>query len=275
MVCPCEVLVSADDEASARRAAEVVAGEAWRVEQKFSRYRHDNIVHAINNAGGRPVTVDEETARLLDFAADCYDSSDGLFDVTSGVLRRVWQFDGSDHLPTPATVHEALQMVGWGRVRWQAPLFSMPAGMQIDFGGIGKEYACDRAAEIGSAAANAPVLVNFGGDIRVTGPRCDGRPWHIAIENVAPDSIPPLVEIRRGAVTTSGDLRRYLLKDGVRYGHILDPRTGWPVQDAPRSVTVLEVNCTQAGLLSTLAILHGAGAERFLAELNVKHWVVR
>ena len=79
----------------------------------------------------------------------------------------------------------------------------------------------------------------------------------------------------RGAVTTSGDLRRYLLKDGVRYGHILDPRTGWPVQDAPRSVTVLEVNCTQAGLLSTLAILHGAGAERFLAELNVKHWVVR
>jgi len=275
MACPCEVLVSADDEASARRAAEVVAGEAWRVEQKFSRYRHDNIVHAINNAGGRPVTVDEETARLLDFAADCYDSSDGLFDVTSGVLRRVWQFDGSDHLPTPATVHEALQMVGWGRVRWQAPLFSTPAGMQIDFGGIGKEYACDRAAEIGSAAANAPVLVNFGGDIRVTGPRCDGRPWHIAIENVAPDSIPPLVEIRRGAVTTSGDLRRYLLKDGVRYGHILDPRTGWPVQDAPRSVTVLEVNCTQAGLLSTLAILHGAGAERFLAELNVKHWVVR
>ena len=77
------------------------------------------------------------------------------------------------------------------------------------------------------------------------------------------------------AVATSGDYFRSFTHEGRRYGHILDPRTGWPVPDAPRSVTVLEVNCTQAGLLSTLAMLHGAGAESFLAELNVKHWVMR
>lgn len=275
MACPCEVLVDAVDEAVARRAAEAASAEAWRVERKFSRYRDDNILHVINTAAGRSVEVDDETACLLDFAANCHDNSEGLFDVTSGVLRRVWQFDGSDRVPEPAAVHEVLKLVGWGRVRWQSPRLTMPAGMQIDFGGIGKEYAVDRAAEFATAASEAPLLVNFGGDIRVTAPRRDGRPWLIAIENVASGSTPPLVEVKRGAVTTSGDARRFLLKGGVRYGHILDPRNGWPVKDAPRSVTVLEVNCTQAGLLSTLAILKGAGAERFLRKLKVRHWVAR
>lgn len=275
MACPCEVLVDIADEATARRAATAAAAEAWRVERKFSRYRDDNILHAINTAEGRRVEVDEETTRLLEFAASCHRDSDGLFDITSGVLRRVWNFDGSDRLPEPAAVREVLKLVGWSRVQWRAPFLTMPAGMQIDFGGIGKEYAVDRAAELAAAASGAPLLVNFGGDIRVTAPHRDGRPWLIAIENVASGATPPLVEVKFGAVTTSGDARRYLLKAGVRYGHILDPRNGWPVKGAPRSVTVMEVNCTQAGLLSTLAILQGAGAEKFLRKLKVRHWVVR
>jgi len=275
MACPCEVLVDAGDEAVARRAASAAAAEAWRVEKKFSRYRDDNVTHAINTAEGRPVEVDEETTRLLDFAASCHNDSDGLFDITSGVLRRVWQFDGSDRVPDSAAVREVLRLVGWGKVQWRSPRLTMPAGMQIDFGGIGKEYAVDRATELAAAAGGAPLLVNFGGDIRVIAPRRDGRPWLIAIENVASGATPPLVEVSRGAVATSGDARRYLLKDGVRYGHILDPRAGWPVKGAPRSVTVLEANCTQAGLLSTLAILQGAGAEKFLRKLKVRHWVAR
>lgn len=275
MACPCEVLVDAPDEAAARRAAEAVAGEAWRVERKYSRYLDGNIVHAINTAEGRPVEVDDETARLLDFAASCHEESGGLFDITSGVLRRAWRFDGSDRLPDPALVRECLALVGWHRVAWRPPRLKMPAGMQLDLGGLCKEYAVDRAAELGAAAGGAPLLVNFGGDIRVTGPRRDGRHWLIAIEQVAAGQAPPLVEVGRGAVTTSGDARRFLLKDGVRYGHILDPRSGWPVKDAPRSVTVLEVNCTQAGLLSTLAMLQGAGAEKFLRRLGVRHWIAR
>ena len=275
MACPCAALIDVDDEPTARRAAEAVAGEAWRVDRKFSRYRDDNIVHAINNARGQAVAVDEETARLLNFAGDCYASSNGLFDIPSGVLRRGGKFDGSDRLPAPAAVQEVLQLVGWGKVKWRAPLLSRPTGMQLDFGGMGKEYAVDRAAQLGAATCGAPLLVNFGGDIYVTGPRQNGEPWHVAIENVAPGTAPPLIEVKRGAVATSGDARRYLLKNGVRYSHILDPRSGWPVKDAPRSVTVLEVNCTQAGLLSTLAMLQGAGAERFLKKRRVKHWVIR
>ncbi len=274
MACPCEALIDTGDEAAAGRAAKAVAGEAWRIEHKFSRYRDDNIVHAINHAGGKPVTVDEETARLLDYGAHCHKLSAGLFDVTSGVLRRVWKFDGSDRLPEPAAVKEVLKLVGWGKLRWQAPELNLPAGMEIDFGGIGKEYAVDRAAQLGAEAGGAALLVNFGGDIYATGPRADGTPWSVAIESVAAAGA-PVIELKRGGVTTSGDARRFLMKDGVRYGHILDPRSGWPVQDAPRSVTVLEANCTQAGLLSTLAILQGKGAERFLKKHNVTYWIIR
>lgn len=275
MACPCETLVDAPDEAAATRAASAVAQEAWRIEAKFSRYRDDNLVYAINHAAGKELEVDVETARLLDFASQCHALSDGLFDITSGVLRRVWKFDGSDRLPDPAAVREVLKLVGWDKVHWRVPRFSMPAGMEIDFGGIGKEYAVDRAAELGAEASGAPLLVNFGGDVYATGPRRDGTPWHVAIESVETSSGAPRVELRRGGVTTSGDARRFILKDGARYGHILDPRDGWPVKDAPRSVTVLEANCTQAGLLSTLAILQGKGAERFLKKQKVTHWVMR
>ena len=275
MACPCEALINTPDAAVAARAATAVADEAWRIERKFSRYRDDNVVYAINHAAGRPVEVDEETGKLLDFAAHCHAISDGLFDVTSGVLRRVWRFDGSDRLPDPGAVREVLKLVGWDKVRWRAPQLSIQPGMEIDFGGIGKEYAVDRAAKLGADAGGAPLLVNFGGDIYATGPKTDGSAWRVAIEGVVSGGTAPVIDLKRGAVTTSGDARRYLLKDGVRYGHILDPRNGWPVKDAPRSVTVLEANCTQAGLLSTLAILQGKGAEKFLKKHKVTHWVMR
>lgn len=268
-------MINTPDAAVAARAATAVADEAWRIERKFSRYRDDNIVYTINHGAGRPVEVDEETGKLLDFAAHCHAISDGLFDVTSGVLRRVWRFDASDRLPDPGAVREVLKLVGWDKVRWRAPQLSIQPGMEIDFGGIGKEYAVDRAAKLGAEAGGVPLLVNFGGDIYATGPKTDGSAWRVAIEGIVSGGAAPVIELKRGAVTTSGDARRYLLKDGVRYGHILDPRNGWPVKDAPRSVTVLEANCTQAGLLSTLAILQGKGAEKFLKKHKVAHWVMR
>src|SRR5690348_12408254 len=263
MASSCEALIDSGDSAVAERVAAAVSNEAFRIEQKFSRYRADNIVHAINNANGAAVEVDAETANLLDYAARCFAESGGLFDVTSGVLRRVWKFDGSDRLPDPAAVTEVLKLVGWGKVSWQRPKLRLLPGMEIDFGGIGKEYAVDRAAKLGAEAGGVPILVNFGGDLCATGPRRKGSPWKVGIEAPGSDTLVPF-ELVQGAVATSGDARRYLLKDGVRYGHILDPRDGWPVKDAPRSVTVVAPTCSQAGWLSTLSILQGAGAEAFI-----------
>lgn len=274
---PCELLVDTDREDLARRLLEIVAAEAWRVEDKFSRYLPDNIVARINRSSGQPVTVDDETANMLDFAETLYKLSDRLFDITSGVLRQVWTFDGSDRVPSPADVEQVLDKVGWHRLTWQRPDIRLRPGMQIDFGGIGKEYAVDRAAALASQHASCGCLVNFGGDIAVAGRTRSARGWQVGIE--APGSenamAQKLIRLQAGALATSGDARRYLLRDGKRYGHILNPTTGWPLDGVPRSVTVAAATCTQAGMLTTLAMLRGAGAEDFLRQQDVQFWCLR
>lgn len=275
MASPCEVHVATHDRALAQRVVGLAADEAARIEAKFSRYRRGNIIDAINTAQGRPVTVDDETARLLDYAARLFELSDGKFDVTSGVLRRVWRFDGSDHLPSREAVAALLPIVGWDKVRWRSPELTLPAGMEIDLGGIGKEYAVDRAAAL-IRAVSTQCLVNFGGDLLALGPHAGDRPWRVGIESLADSATAARqIELAVGALATSGDARRFLLKDGRRYGHILDPTTGWPVSGAPRSITVAADTCTQAGMLATLALLQGEGAEQFVAAQGARCWVLR
>lgn len=275
MASPCELLLASESENEMAELTQLVAEEAWRIERKFSRYRDDNIVHRINTAGGRPVQVDEETANLLDFADTCWRVSDGLFDITSGVLRRAWRFDGSDHIPSHKQLRELRKLIGWQRIVWRKPVITLQKGMEIDFGGIGKEYAVDRCALLVAQRTHQGALVNFGGDLRATGPRTDGSPWQVGIEKVRDSDALPVLSIKSGAIATSGDARRFVIRNGKRYGHILNPRTGYPVAKAPRSVTVLDDTCTQAGLLATLAMLQGADAEPFLARQSVRFHVVR
>lgn len=272
---PCELLAEVSDEGAMRGLAKVAANEAWRVEGKFSRYLSGNIVDRINSAAGRPVDTDSETARLIDFAASLFDLSNGRFDITSGVLRRVWQFDGGSRVPRQAAIDEVMASVGWQRVTWQPPTLTMPAGMQIDLGGIGKEYAVDRVADILSRRTDASCLINFGGDLVVTRPPQARPHWTTGIEAVDSDGASMLIRLRNGALATSGDARRFVLRNGVRYGHVLDPKTGWPAKGAPRSVTVAADTCVQAGMLSTFAMLEGTGAEAFLDEQGVKYWCRR
>jgi thiamine biosynthesis lipoprotein len=269
------VHVADADRATAERILALAAGEAARIEAKFSRYRRGNLIDAINTAGGRTVVVDAEMAGLLDYAARLYELSGGLFDVTSGVLRRVWHFDGSDRVPSEHAVAALLPFVGWEKVRWRAPELTLPPGMEIDLGGIGKEYAVDRAAAL-VQPLSTNCLLNFGGDLLALGPQAGGTPWRVGIESVRePGTAARHIDLSVGALATSGDARRYLFKDGRRYGHVLDPTTGWPVPDAPRSVTVAAPTCTEAGALATLALLHGSGAETFLAAQGVRFWALR
>lgn len=276
MATPCEVMLESSDADLAARVAEAAAGEARRIERKFSRYRADSVVGRIHASHGHVLVVDEETARLLDFAEECFSLSGGLFDITSGVLRRAWRFDGSDNLPAPEKVRALLPLVGWRKVSWRNPALCLPAGMEIDLGGLAKEYAVDRALKAVCELTDAPALVNFGGDLAVSRARGGGKPWKVAIESVERQGeAAGLIDLRCGALATSGDARRFLLKDGVRYGHILDPRTGWPVRDAPRSVTVAAGSCIEAGMTATLAMLQGKGAERFLKEEGMRAWSIR
>ena len=272
---PCEVLTDGGTRQQAETLSSAVAQEAWRIEDKFSRYLDGNVIHAVNTAAGRPVKLDAETASLIDFAETLYEISNGRFDITSGVLRAAWTFDGSDRLPEQPAIDRVLGRVGWRRATWKRPWLTLEAGMEIDLGGIGKEFAVDRCAALARDATELPCMINFGGDLAITGPPAGRKTWKVGIEGPQSDTADKVVELRQGALATSGDARRYLLRDGVRYGHILDPRTGWPIPDAPTSVTVAADTCTQAGMLSTLAMLQGAEAEAFLEEQGILFWCRR
>lgn len=274
---PCEVLCEAESDTVAADLLDVVAGEAWRIEDKFSRYRPGNIVDRINCSDGEPVEVDDETAGLLDFAAALYKMSDGRFDITSGALRKAWVFDGSDRVPDDSLIRTILQTVGWDKVQWKRPTLILQPGMQIDLGGIGKEYAVDKAAALASDRSDAPLLVNFGGDVVANGAPQDSTGWQVGIETLDTNvhKAERLIRLSQGGLATSGDARRYLLRDGIRYAHILDPTTGWPVAEAPRAVTVAADTCTMAGMLATLAMLEGPRAEEFLEAQDVQFWVRR
>ena len=275
MASPCVVLVDTQDSQLGAEVGEIVKAEALRIEAKFSRYRPSVITH-INETAGQAVEVDQETADLIDYATTCYELSDGRFDITSGALRRVWKFDGSRNVPTERQVREALQYVGWHHVLWKRPVLRLRASMEIDFGGIGKEYAVDRALSLAESHTDAPILVNLGGDLRVSGARHDGAPWYVAIENVdQAGTAAGLLELLSGALATSGDAHRFVRGSGARYGHVLNPKTGWPISHAPRSVTVHASTCTEAGLLAKLALLSGAGAEEFLELEEVRAWCIR
>jgi thiamine biosynthesis lipoprotein len=278
MASPCELLIETQDPMLANHLTSVAFKETKRIEQKFSRYLPNNPMAKINHSQGKPVVIDDEIFRLLEFAKRCFELSGGMFDITSGVLRKAWKFDGSDNLPAPDVVKELMPYIGWKKVEYDQISIILAKGMELDFGGIGKEYAVDCVAKLcDEYAPITSVVVNFGGDIQVTRARQLKQPWHIGIESPeeSDKSTTNILKIISGGLATSGDARRYLLKEGKRYSHILNPETGYPIENAARSVTVAAPHCIQAGLLATLALLQGANTEAFLEEQGVKFWCYR
>ena len=199
--------------------------------------------------------------------------SDGLFDITSGVLRKVWKFDGSDRLPEPTAVEAMLENIGWYKATWNQTAITLPAGMEIDLGGIGKEYAVDRCVQISRELTDDSILVNFGGDLATTGKRRNNGYWSVGRIVTGAESSLTMFKLYRGAIASSGDAHRYLLKDGVRYSHVLNPKTGWPVPDAPHTVSVAAPTCLEAGMMTTLAMLRGDRAEEFLKLQGIDYWI--
>lgn len=275
MASPCELLLAMTDETVARQLGESVAAETWRIERKYSRYRADSVVSKLNNSGGEPVTLDVETMQLLQFAARCHELSDGAFDITSGVLRHAWKFDGHGHFPSPEEVTALRDRIGFERLQWQGDRLQVPVGMELDFGGIGKEYAVDRALAVVVSKFDGAALVNFGGDMAASGAP-DGGPWRVGVERpTRPGEARLLLDFERGGLATSGDTHRFIEHEGRRYSHILDVRTGMPVLDPPRSVTVAAGCCLEAGMIATMSMLMGAEAETFLEHQGVTHWCLR
>ncbi len=257
----CEILIETSDITKSNSIFKLLYDEAKRIEKKFSRYEKNNIVAKINTAAGRKTHLDKETAKLIHFADQLYAVSDGLFDITSGVLRRVWTFDQSSNVANLSDVEKILKFVGWQKVTLEKKAITMPAHFEIDLGGIGKEYAVDRCVSLAVQFGTTPVLVNFGGDIAVTGPKSNHQPWLVSIEDST-----ERYHLFSGGIATSGDKNKYLIHNDKKLSHILNPKTGWPLIDAPASITVVGENCTAAGALSTLAMLKSPYHAQFLKD---------
>jgi thiamine biosynthesis lipoprotein len=279
---PCEVHLPGLPRSRATFVSQQIAEEAWRIESTYSRYSSESWLGRLNASGGRRMELPEEAARLFSFAQAGWEVSGGAFDISSGILRRAWNFHGMEcELKPPAKeeLKALVELVGWQKVEWSMDegWVELPHGMELDLGGLGKEYAVDRGIAILQADGLSQALVNFGGDLAATGPMPDGRPWSVGIDNpaVTGSALAEGVELMRGALATSGDARRFLVYRGRRYGHLLDARTGWPPPDAPRSVSVLADTCSEAGLLASIALLMGPDAEAFLEEQGRKAWILR
>ncbi len=274
---PCEFQLYGDCEDQLEEIAAAGVQELERIEAKFSRYRDDSIVSQINRAAGsgRFITLDPETANLFTYADTAFEQSDELFDITSGVLRRAWDFD-SQSLPSNETLRELAELVGWKRVELRdGEIHLSRQGMEIDLGGFGKEYAADRVAGWCREQGVGAGLIDLGGDVCIVGPHPDGSPWQIGIRDPrAPEQAMATLPISRGALATSGDYERFMVVDGRRYCHLLDPRTGWPVEGLAGASVVAD-HCLVAGTATTIAMLKGrkAGAH-WLAKLGLPHlWV--
>jgi thiamine biosynthesis lipoprotein len=250
--------------------------EVWRIEKKFSRYRKDNIIALLNSGKSNQITLDDETTKLINYADIAWQQSEGLFDISSGLYRTIWDFK-SQNIPSSKDIALINKNVGWHKISWNAPLISIPSAMQIDLGGLGKEYAADMAANV-FYESNIPSLINLGGDIVVTQSPTTQTHWKIGLDNPDDTGNSCINEISlargKGAIATSGDARNFIMFEGKRYGHIINPKTGYPVENAPKSVTICADTCIEAGLYSTLAILHGKGAKVFLDELEMPYWLI-
>lgn len=258
----CEIQYACDDAGVAaafeKRAIEwVLAFEA-----KFSRFRPDSLVSRINAAaGGAWVEIDAEMEQMLKLCDTLVFLTQGILDPTILSLTQLWDYKRPHiALPTEEEIARARRLVGWSIVQREVGRVRLPEpGMALDFGGFGKEYAVDRVAQLAAELGIANVLVDFGHDLRTSG-QPPGRPaWHIGLENPrnpqAHDGSIGVVGSR--GVASSGDYLRGFMLGGRRYGHIVDPRTGWPVANGCLQATVIASTCLHAGVLSTTAFVLG------------------
>lgn len=257
----CRVQFQASDARFAAHFQDVVLDWVAAFEAKYSRFLPDSLISRINDAAGMNwVEVDVETEALFNLCQELLFFTRGVFDPTALPVMQLWNWKAKNPvIPTAAQIKESLELVGWRKVERRPEAIFLPrAGMKLDLGGIGKEYAVDRVLTMGLEGGLKNILVDFGQDVRVRGDSPQKCPWCIGLEN------PQLVGkcwttvlINNHAVATSGDYLRNFVHEGRRYGHIVDPRDGYPANAGVLSASVISPHCTFAGIVSTAAVILG------------------
>jgi thiamine biosynthesis lipoprotein len=250
-------------------------------EAKYSRFWPASLISRINAAAGlEGVAVDFEADRIFALCHELHFLTRGILDPTALPLLKLWDWkQPRSTSPNDDEIAAAKALVGWRQVqRVPGKIYLPRVGMSLDLGGMGKEFAVDQVSQLARLHGCTSALVDFGADVRVFGLPPDGRPsWHIGLDDPQQPVKPWTgLAVRDAAVATSGDYVRQLEIDGVRFGHIVDLRTGRPVANGVRAVSVLAPTCTQAGMLSTSAFVLGPddGIKLFDATLGVAGAIV-
>jgi len=259
----CEVQYDAPQgEAQAAGFERAAVGWVQAFEAKYTRFRPTSLVSRINAAAGRDwVEIDAEMEQMLQLCDTLNFMTQGVLDPTALPLIQLWNWKAEKpRVPSAQEIAAARGLVGWSKVQRAPGKICLPQpGMALDFGGFGKEYAVDQTAQIALDHGITNVLVDFGHDLRALGAP-PGRPaWHVGLEDpLRPGASWASVGLSgsRG-IASSGDYLRCFEIEGRRYGHIIDPRTGWPVANGCTQATVIARTCLQAGVLSTTAFVLG------------------
>jgi thiamine biosynthesis lipoprotein len=257
------IVLYGENAGAARRAAAAAFERIASIDGRLTDYRDDSeAMVAAREAVGRPVRVSDDLYRVLSSAVDMSASTACAFDVTVGPLTRVWRrARRQGELPDPTEIAAARAVTGCGLVRLDRRSHTVTferAGMRLDFGGIAKGYAADRALDVLRREGVSQALVAAGGDVAVGNPPAGARGWRVAIAPFAervPAATPEVLLAHRG-ISTSGDAEQWVTIDGVRYSHILDPRTGQPLT-GHRQVTVVARDATTSDMLATAVSVLG------------------
>ena len=244
------------------------------LEARYSRYRAESIVSVINQRAGSGIftELDPETQALLGLAGRLWAESGGLFDITSGPLRQAWDFragGGAD----PAKIELTLPLVGWDQIEWRRSSIHLPTpGVEIDLGGLAKEYAVDSAISLMRNLKVTSAMIELAGDVATIG-ESNNTPWRVGIQDPEGTGSLCAVQLSNAAIATSGNYARRIDFEGKQYGHLLNPKTGWPVE-GPTSVSVLDSHCLTAGAVATVACLHSEKDARAWLEHAALPWLM-
>ncbi|MCA1961940.1 MAG: FAD:protein FMN transferase [Desulfomonile sp.] len=252
-------------------AAAAIFEEMRRVEDLTSFHKPSKLTEINDRAGSGPFAGDPEVMSLIQRGLAYAEKFHGTFDPTVGAVTKLWRFSGDQppRLPEQSEITEALTKVGWSKVKVDASAgtIDLPVkGMALDLGGIAKGYALERAVSVARSFGVEGALINVGGDMVAMGEKQPGVPWRIGVQHPRrSDAIAAVLDAKDRVVFTSGDYERFFDRDGTRYHHIIDPRTGYPAQGT-QSVTIVGQDTLLADALAKAVFILGSGRGLKLVE---------
>ena len=260
-----DITIVAKDSASAEHNIDTVIAEVSRIENLISDWKPTSQVSQVNsNAGIRPVKVDREVFALTQRAIHLSKVTSGAFDISFAAMDKIWKFDGSmTEMPTPEAIKKSVEKVGYQNIildSVNSSIFLKLKGMKIGFGALGEGYAADRSRKLMLSKGIKAGIVNGSGDMSTWGKQPNGHDWNIGITNpMREDTIIAVVPLQQGSVVTSGSYEKFVVFNGKRYAHIINPKTGYPATGLC-SVTVFGPSAETANGFSTSMMVLGKNA---------------